>query len=107
MNETTRRGFMANAARIGIAAALGGVLLRLIGRGGKTSGDAASPCATCGLVTRCNRPDGVRARKTAGQHIPEGGHMGPPLQERTEEKGNCGESPNGPLVSRWVRREEA
>ncbi len=100
-HDTSRRGFMTNVARIGIAAAIAAVAVRLFGRDlGDEHDSPQSPCRACGLLDRCNRPEGVRERSS--QSIEHSRQESAPGS-----RGACGESPDGPLVSRWVRKEEA
>lgn len=102
MSQTNRRGFLTTVARWGAVAGLGAIAARLLGGRSESPGDAGSapPCRRCGALARCNRPDGVRARD-AMDSVPSPRFAGP------DDRGLCGESPDGPLVSRWIRRDEA
>jgi len=113
-----RRSFLQTAARWAAAIGLGALVARLAGRavdGTRTAGPQ-DVCRRCAALRACNRPDGVRTRDAlglAGGHsrvAPDssaegaGGHAGPPLHGNL---GLCGAPPDGELVSRWVRREDA
>ncbi len=101
MSHTNRRGFITTVARWGAMAGLGAILARFISRRPEESDNVATPpCRRCASLDRCNRPDGVRSRDAIG--------LAPsPAPTAPDDRGLCGERPDGELVSRWVRREES
>jgi hypothetical protein len=123
MNQDSRRGFLATVARWGAVIGLGALVARLAGRTAGES-DQTGPrdvCRRCRVLDACNRPDGMRTRTALGvapgDRSPAPSWAGPPgegapprergkLGGRTTERGLCGQPPDGPLVSRWVRRED-
>ena len=101
MKQTNRRAFLSAVARWGAMLGLGAFFARaLIVRSADSPAASAPPCRSCGSLSKCNRPDGVKARGVA--RIPSSPRPAP-----ADARGLCGEPPDGELVSRWIRRDEA
>ncbi len=102
MSQTNRRTFLTTAARWGAMLGLGSLFARVLGGRSEAPDSAGSgpPCRRCAVLAQCNRPDGVKARDAAA--------IAPsPRPAPGDSRGLCGEPPDGELVSRWVRRDEA
>ncbi len=102
MNQTNRRSFLTTVARWGAMLGLGAIVARFAVQPRDTgeNGTVTPPCGRCAALARCNRPDGVRARSAAD--------IDPsPATSSPDDRGLCGERPDGELVSRWIRRDEA
>jgi hypothetical protein len=98
--QSTRRGFLVTLGRLAALAGLGALAARLAGRVPDENAQGAAPCGRCGALSRCNLPDGVKARE--GACASRSGSGPDPFFSA---RGLCGRRPDGVLVSRWVRRE--